>query len=122
MGRRKSGRKSGSAQGWFLQGPDPRRGRGPAKGHGGRPPDEFTAFLKSLRDHPIFRARLQALALEDPDPERARRFAAWLLERTDGKPVQPMEVSGGVTLTWEERRQRLEELLGRAAQRVASPN
>ena len=95
-------------------------GRGPQKGatNAGRPPDEIKAFLQSLRDHPLFRERLTQLALEDPDPDRARRFAMWLLSRTDGQPQQAVVVSGNVTLTYEERRQRVEELLRTAAQRI----
>ncbi|SRR5213593_2132051 len=80
--------KGANKAGWFLKGPDPRRNTttpGP-----GRPKDSFKAFLRSLRDHPVFRRRLRAIALRDPDADRFLRFAAWLLERSDGRPIQPI--------------------------------
>lgn len=82
---------------WFLPGYDAARGHGPPKGSGGRPPDDIKAFFEGLRDHPEFRKRLRLLALSDPDPDRARRFAMFLLDRTEGKPVQPIRhVDGGL--------------------------
>lgn len=80
--------------GWLLPTFDPRRGKGPKKGapNAGRPPDAFKAFLRTLRDSPHFRRRITALALEDPDPDRTRRFAMWLLDRTDGRPVLPIRL------------------------------
>jgi hypothetical protein len=115
-------REKSPSPGWFTVGGPQGPGRGPAKGNGGRPPDEFKAFLQTLRDNPTFRARLEDIALNDPDPDRFLKAAHWLAERTEGKPVQPIEHAGGVTLTWEERRQRLDELLGEGARRIAHSN
>lgn len=46
---KKSGEKSGGNvnRGRFKPGNDPRRGRGPAKGTGGRPQDEFRGWLQA---------------------------------------------------------------------------
>src|SRR5258708_12398830 len=80
--------KGANKAGWFLKGDDPRRNvttPGP-----GRLKDSFKAFLRSLRDHPVFRRRLRAIALRDPDADRFLRFAARLLHRRDARPPHPL--------------------------------
>ena len=72
-------------------------GRGPAKGTGGRPPDEFMAFLRSLRDDPAFRKRLQ-LVTATADDQTFMKFAGWLTDRTDGKALQQIQADGLVTV------------------------
>lgn len=90
---KKSPRKSLFVAGG-IQGP----GRGPAKGapNAGRPPDEFKAFLATLRDSPEFRNRLQALV--SADDAIFVKFAQWLTDRTDGKPMQPLSSADGKPL------------------------
>ena len=76
---------------------DPRNGHGPAKGTGGRPPDEFMAFLRSLRDDPAFRKRLQ-LVTATADDTTFMKFAGWLTDRTDGKALQQIQADGEVVV------------------------
>lgn len=75
---------------------DPRRGRGPKKGHGGRPRDEFRA---ALREAVSADAVLEALEriLRDPDHPAFLRAVEFAAERGYGKEASPVE--GGLTLT-----------------------
>ena len=66
-------------------------------GRSGRPPDEFKRFLESIRDSDKFHQRLQALA-DMSDPQLFIKFAQWLVERTDGKPLQEIQNTGDVTI------------------------
>ena len=100
----KSVRKSGTSatpRGLFQPGPDPRRGRGPAKGTGGRPRNEFRQRCRELAsDDAILEWFERVLRQEAPaDPQIALRLAdlklrVWerLADRAYGKPSQPVTV------------------------------
>lgn len=70
-----------------AQGP----GRGPKKGTGGRPPDQFTKFLHDLLYDDACKERLRAIFLSDSDNDRFLRAVMWAVERLYGKPAQRLE-------------------------------
>lgn len=105
----KSGKKSGNGQ--FAKGPDPRRGRGPAKGapNAGRPPDAWReACRQALADakgldvvkHMISGDILEQLGTDrDGKPiygetRNGDRLGAvkFLANYAEGMPTQPIEI------------------------------
>ena len=91
----KSGENSGGNRpGTFLPGDDPRRGNGPPKGSGGRPPNEFKAAMQELASREEALAKVREV-LNNPDHPHwlgAYRFAA---EHGYGKPAQTIQGPDG---------------------------
>lgn len=82
---RKSARKSAIVLGRpFQQGNDARRGRGPEKGHGGRPPEDFIGWLQGKFADPKERTKLWKRG------QRSDRIMVRLLEYAYNKPPQPI--------------------------------
>lgn len=80
----------------FKRGPDPRRGKGPKPGTGGRPRDEFRALLRELASRPETVAGLDAI-LSDPGHPQYLRALEFVTERGYGK--EPQAIEGGLSLT-----------------------
>ena len=87
--------RGGYFQAGGLQGP----GRGPTKGNGGRPPDDFYEWLSGVFNSPKVRARLERLFREGDDAHLIKA-AIWAAERLHGKPAQPIEATGTLTVVW----------------------
>lgn len=95
--RRKSVRNSVAAAAprmaklWqFQPGPDPRRGRGPKKGTGGRPRNEFKQELRSLASDDAVLTRLRDILWRCTDPTTWLRALAFATEHGYGKAIQPI--------------------------------
>lgn len=95
MRGRKSAGKSAPGQP-FRKGQDSRRGRGPAKGSGGRPPAAFTDWLRQWFDEPETREALKRMAFAEPSVMNR------LLAYAEGLPQQPVEVSGVLRIVIDE--------------------
>jgi hypothetical protein len=76
----------------FEKGADPRRGRGPKPGTGGRPPNEFRDRMRELANL----QEVEAYTLKCLNGEFGPRFhleaRKWVAERGYGKPTQALEV------------------------------
>lgn len=68
------------------------RGRGPAPGTGGRPRDEWKAWLRSLVDSPLTRTSIEMI-LQDPTHPAFPRVLSWADERGYGKEVTPIDAT-----------------------------
>ncbi len=112
--KKKSARKSGKrAPGKpFQPGPDPRRGRGPAKGasNAGRPPKAFTQFMTDLRHDDKVQKQFE-LTAKDRNSRHYGMAIKLLSEYDDELPAN---------LTPEERAARARALLEKAAERRAA--
>ena len=90
---KKSGGKSGKRAGTFEEGKDPRRGKGPKPGTGGRPPNEFKAHMQAMLDD----AKADAYLLKCLRGEYGPRFALAAREhaadRAYGKATQGVELT-----------------------------
>jgi hypothetical protein len=91
----------------FGPGPDPRRGKGPPKGQGGRPPKPFKNFLAEMRQNPAVQ---QAFEKAATDAEH-KHFAAAMKLLADYDEEAP------ANLTAEERKSRVLALLKEAETR-----
>jgi hypothetical protein len=89
--RAKPGKKTGKNSGTFAKGPDSRRGRGPAPGTGGRPPDEFKARMRELATLPEVERELERVLKSQLSRDwlGALKFVS---EHGYGKPNQPVEL------------------------------
>lgn len=92
----------------FAPGHDPRRGKGPPPGSGGRPPNAFKDFLRQMRENPKVQEHLQE-TLEGRGNKSA--YAAALKLIADYDPELPSN------LTPEERKKRVKEILLEGARR-----
>lgn len=93
----KSGRKTDTR---FKKGPDPRRGKGPAKGapNAGRPPNEWNRRMEELGDRWLV-ALEAGEVVDDPDHPQFANIGRWLIEQLRGKAKQQVDVtSNGQTL------------------------
>jgi hypothetical protein len=68
------------------------RGRGPAPGTGGRPRDEWKAWLRELVDSPLTRVSIETI-LQDPTHPAFPRVLQWADERGYGKEVTPIDAT-----------------------------
>lgn len=95
---KKSGRKSGNPT-TFKPGHDPRRGKGPAKGapNAGRPPDKFKELCRELASGQKTIEAVEAI-LEDQDHAQFMAALKWASEHGYGRPSQPLEHSGTITI------------------------
>lgn len=95
---KKSGRKSGNATS-FKPGKDPRRGKGPEKGapNAGRPPDKFKELCRELATGQKTIEAVEAI-LEDQDHSQFMAALKWASEHGYGRPSQPLEHSGTITI------------------------
>ena len=112
----KSGRKSGNPNpGWFTP-DDPRRGRGPAKGTGGRPRNEFRQKMRELASDDRILAWFEQVLLSPVNPQLRDeillrvadlRLKIWerCADRGYGKPAQPVTVGPDDSRDAEELRQ-----------------
>lgn len=91
----KSGRKSGT----FKPGKDPRRGKGPEKGapNAGRPPDKFKELCRELATGEKTVAQLRLILKSKKDPQFMSALR-WASEHGYGKPAQPLEHTGSITI------------------------
>lgn len=89
---RKSARKSAPGVP-FQAGADRRRGRGPKKGTGGRPPDAFKALCQDLASGKVTVANVRAI-LTDKDHPQFMPALRWATENGYGKPSQAVELTG----------------------------
>lgn len=93
----KSERKSAGNNGNlrpFEPGPDPRRGNGPPKGQGGRPPNEVKARMAELLDDEEVDAYLRrCLRGEEGGKVFVMAFKE-VFDRAHGKAVQQLQLSG----------------------------
>lgn len=99
-GTHKSGKKSGNRPGTFVGGAaDPRAGRGPKKGapNAGRPPDEFKALCRELATAANTIKAVREI-LKDQDHAQFLQALRWASEHGYGKPNQPLEHSGSITM------------------------
>jgi len=83
-------------EGQFKPGIDPRRGRGPKKGEGGRPPDEFKRLMRGIVSRKAVADRLRKLtsgSAKVTDDVFLKAFKE-VTDRGYGKAVQPLEHSG----------------------------
>lgn len=86
----KSAQKSAPPGVPFQQGNDRRRGKGPPKGQGGRPPDEFKALCQELATRDLTVDAVKGI-LEDPSHGQFMAALKWATENGYGKPAQPIE-------------------------------
>ena len=100
--------KTAPNSGAFRKGVDPRRGHG-LPGRSGRKPNEFVERLSYLADEQVLPKVQAYLAKAEPDDPAWRWCAEWVSEYGKRKPSQ--EVEHMVTLTHEERAQRVAQLL-----------
>lgn len=79
----------------FKPGPDPKRGRGPAKGapNAGRPPDAFKALCQGIADQGAM-ALLAKRVLSNPKHPAFQFALKWATDHGYGKAMQPMELTG----------------------------
>lgn len=94
---KKSGAKSGARKknaGTFKKGKDPRRGRGPKPGTGGRPPDEFKRRMRELASSKEAEEYLERCLRGEFGPKFFLAARQDVADRGYGKPVQAHEVSG----------------------------
>lgn len=107
--------KSGSKSGVFKPGPDPRRGKGPPKGQGGRPPDRIRALFEDLATNEAHHGTLRRIlrgegtqlieTKKDADGTTIRILAVdvasylrahqYVTERVGGKPAQSVDLTSG---------------------------
>lgn len=97
---RKSGEKSGEKRpGTFAKGRDPRQGRGPKPGapNAGRPPNWFKDWCAEILAKPETIGAVEAVIA---DPSHGAFAAMWkaVADRAHGKPVQPVDVTGNITV------------------------
>lgn len=87
--------KSGVKSGTFQKGDDPRRGRGPAKGHGGRPPIVFKMACSDLTDNQVLPKVQTYLESTKADPSDSswRWCAQFVADYGKGKPTQHVDVT-----------------------------
>lgn len=78
----------------FQPGPDPRRGRGPKKGTGGRPRNEFKQEMRSLASDEAVLKRLREILWRCTDPTTWLRALAFATEHGYGKATQPIAATG----------------------------
>lgn len=80
-----------TAKPWCFQpGPDARRGRGPKKGTGGRPRNEFKQELRALASDDAVLKRLADILWRCTDPTTWLRALAFATEHGYGKAIQPI--------------------------------
>jgi len=82
--------KSGPKPGTFSSGTDPRRGKGPPKGHGGRPTNQFVIRCGYLVDEKVLPTLQRYLEQHDPSDQGYRWVVDHLMAYGKGKPVQPV--------------------------------
>jgi hypothetical protein len=98
--RHKAVKKSGNKtvpRGAFKPGPDPRRGKGPPKGEGGRPPLEFKEWCKGLLDDSKNRTQVEEILSDKAHPAYATMFRT-IADRAHGKAKEhvTLEVSTSI--------------------------
>ena len=74
------------------------RGRGPKKGEGGRPPNEWKRRMEALRDRWLQAAEAESV-LDNPAHPAWMSAAKFVHEAVAGKPREKVEQSGQVTIT-----------------------
>lgn len=95
MSKKKSPEKS--ARGVpFKKGGDPRQGRGPKPGHGGRPPDEFRDFMRKLVNRKDVTDYLTECVKGTYGPKFHVAALQYATDRAYGKAQQTVELSGSV--------------------------
>lgn len=84
----------------FKPGPNPRRGRGPAKGapNAGRPPDQWKAHLRTLVDRAEVLAHIEASLQKGPGDEFFAKALDYATDHGYGRATQPIAHSGSVGL------------------------
>ena len=100
--------KTAPKTGQFQKGTDARRGHG-LPGRSGRKPNHFIAACSEATDAEVLPKVMAYLATGQPDDPAWRWCAEWVSEYGKRKPSQ--EVEHTVTLSHEERAQRVAQLL-----------
>lgn len=95
MSKGKSARKSAPGKP-FAKGGDPRQGRGPKPGHGGRPPDEFRDFMRNLVNRKAATDFLTKCVDGEYGPKFHVAAMQYATDRAYGKAQQSVEHSGRV--------------------------
>ena len=80
----------------FAKGGDPRQGRGPKPGTGGRPPDEFRDLMRSLVNRQEAIKYLRACIDGEYGPKFHVAAMQYATDRGYGKAQQHLEMSGKV--------------------------
>lgn len=95
-------KKSGHKSGTFAEGDDPRRGKGPPKGSGGRPPNKFKQDCSDLTDTVILTKAQKYLRAKTPKDPAWRWCAQFVADYGKGKPTQHLDVTSRHEETIEE--------------------
>jgi hypothetical protein len=77
----------------FAKGDDPRRGKGPPKGSGGRPRNEFRERIRDLLNSDKVKQAVQKV-IENPDHPQFTALYSKLLVQAHGNPAQQVEHTG----------------------------
>lgn len=98
MSSKKSAKKSAPGRP-FQPGTDQRRGNGPSKGapNAGRPPDKFKELCRELASGQKTIEAVEAI-LEDQSHSQFMAALKWASEHGYGRPSQPLEHSGTITI------------------------